>query len=204
MLIEALGIDGAWTLSPAIHADDRGAFLEWFRQEVLEAQLGHPLSLAQANCSTSSPGVVRGIHYADIPPGQAKYVTCISGTVLDVVVDLRVGSATYGQHETVLLDDQRRCAVYIGEGLGHAFMALSQATVVYLCSTPYTPGREHGVHPFDPALAIRWPRADPRGVPVTPRLSAKDSAQPLLAEAAKAGALPTLDSAERFYASQAG
>ena len=84
----------------------------------------------------SAPGVLRGIHFSDVPPGQAKYVTCVAGAVLDVVVDIRVGSPTFGQWDSVLLDDVDRREIYLAEGLGHAFMSLADgSTVVYLCST---------------------------------------------------------------------
>lgn len=204
MNVESLGIDGAWQLTPTVHADPRGAFLEWLRQDVLREHLGHPLELAQANWSTSRAGVVRGVHFADIPPGQAKYVTCVAGTVLDVVVDLRLGSKTYGQWRSVRLDQTERRAVYIAEGLGHAFMAVEDATVVYLCSAPYAPGREHGVHPLDPALSIPWPTIDDAGAPLTPVLSDKDAALPSMAEAAATGLLPTMQLADSYYDSLAG
>jgi dTDP-4-dehydrorhamnose 3,5-epimerase len=133
----------------------------------------------------SRRGVIRGIHFASVPPGQAKYVTCVSGAVLDVVVDLRVGSPSYGRWEAVRLDDESRRAVFLAEGLGHAFTALSEeATVIYLCSTPYSPGREHGVHPLDPDIGVKWP-AGTESV-----LSAKDAAAPTLADARRAGLLP--------------
>ncbi len=183
--MRALGIDGAWVFAPQIYADDRGSFLEWFRVGELARQVGHRLEVAQGNCSVSRRGVVRGIHFADVPPGQAKYVTCVSGAILDVVVDLRVSSPSFGRWEAIHLDSQDRAAVYLAEGLGHAFMALSdQATVVYLCSTPYAPGREHGVHPFDPAIGIAWPDD------VDAVLSDKDAAAPTLAQAQTAGLLP--------------
>jgi dTDP-4-dehydrorhamnose 3,5-epimerase len=183
--MDALGIEGAWVVTPRIHRDSRGSFLEWFRGEDFAAATGYRFGLAQGNLSVSRRGVLRGIHFADVPPGQAKYVTCISGAVLDVVVDLRVGSPGYRRWEAVRLDDQARRAVFISEGLGHGFMALSdEATVLYLCSTPYTPGREHGIHPLDPALGITWP-AD-----VAPVLSDKDAAAPTLEQASATGLLP--------------
>jgi dTDP-4-dehydrorhamnose 3,5-epimerase len=121
-------------------------------------------------------GALRGVHFAEIPPGQAKYIVCVHGAILDVVLDVRVGSPTYGQWDSILLDDQNKRAVYIAEGLGHGFMALTEgATVVYLCSAPYAPGREHGIHPLDPALAIAWPETGPAGQPLTPLLSSKDT-----------------------------
>ena len=139
--------------------------------------LGHTIEVAQANCSQSFRGVLRGIHFADVPPGQAKYVTCVSGSVLDAVVYLRVGSPGYGRWAAVPLNDETRCAVFVAEGLGHSFMTLSdKATVLYLCSTPYAPGREHGAS-ARPRPRIAWPE----GVPVI--LSEKDAAAPSLEEA---------------------
>jgi dTDP-4-dehydrorhamnose 3,5-epimerase len=182
---EALGIDGAWVFTPRIHADGRGSFLEWFQGGDFQARAGYRLEVAQANCSVSRRGVIRGIHFADVPPGQAKYVTCVSGTVLDVVVDLRAGSPSFGRWAAVQLDDQARRAVFIGEGLGHAFAARSeQATVMYLCSTPYEPARERGIHPLDPEIAIAWPGD------AEPILSGKDAGAPSLAQARAAGLLP--------------
>lgn len=190
----ALTIEGAWSFTPRVHGDQRGAFLEWFTERGLLEQAGHPLRLAQANCSVSAAGVLRGVHFAQVPPGQAKYVTCVTGAVLDVVVDLRVGSQTFGRWEPVLLDDESRRAVYLSEGLGHAFLALADgSTVVYLCSEPYAPEREFGVHPLDPELAIDWPRKDRLGRPMELTLSAKDRTAPGLSEARQRGLLPTLE-----------
>ncbi len=182
--MEPFSIEGAWLYTPVIHRDDRGSFLEMFRSADVSALAGRP-QVAQVNCSVSQRGVVRGVHFADVPPGQAKYVSCTSGVILDVVVDLRVGSPTFGRWEAVTLDDDARQSVYISEGLGHAFMALSEvATVVYLCSTAYAPAREHGVHPFDPALAISWPEV------AAPVLSGQDALAPSLEEALRGGMLP--------------
>jgi dTDP-4-dehydrorhamnose 3,5-epimerase len=185
--VNPLGIDGAWVYTPQVHHDDRGSFAEAFRGAEFAADLGYRLDVAQVNCSVSRRGVVRGIHYSDVPPGQAKYVTCVAGAILDVVVDLRADSPTFGKWEAVTLDGDTRRAVFIGEGLGHAFMALTDgATALYLCSTPYAPGREHGVHPLDPAVGIAWPSGDR----IEPVLSDKDAAAPTLEEALRAGALP--------------
>ena len=117
-------------------------FLEWFKAPTVpRAPPATDLDLAQANCSVSAAGVLRGIHFSDVPPGQAKYVTCVRGAALDVVVDIRVGSPTFGQWDSVLLDDVDRRQMYLAEGLGHAFMALEDdTTIVYLCSTGYAPG----------------------------------------------------------------
>ena len=133
---------------------------------------------------------IRGIHFADVPPGQAKYVTCVGGAVLDVVVDLRVGSPTFGRWETVLLDDRNRRAMYLAEGLGHAFMALARTTIVYLCSTQYAPGREHTIDPLDPTIGIEWPAAARDGSRFEVVLSARDASAPTLTEAQANGMLP--------------
>lgn len=183
--MKPLGIDGAWVVTPQIHHDSRGSFLEWFRGGEFADAVGYRFELAQVSCSVSRRGVLRGIHFADVPPGQAKYVMCVKGAITDVVVDLRVGSPGYGRWEAMGLDEETRRGVFISEGLGHGFMALSgEATVLYLCSTPYAPRREHGVHPLDPALAISWPSD------VEPVLSDKDAAAPSLPEAHRAGLLP--------------
>ncbi|MQS36009.1 dTDP-4-dehydrorhamnose 3,5-epimerase family protein [Streptomyces katsurahamanus] len=181
-----LGIEGAWVDGPRVFTDRRGRFHEWYQADRFRALTGHPLRLEQANCSRSGRGVLRGIHYAAVPPGQAKYVTCVSGAVLDVVVDIRTGSPTFGTWEAVRLDDREHRAVYLSEGLGHAFMALEEGSiVVYLCSEGYAPQREFGIHPLDPELAIPWPDD------LTPELSDKDAAAPTLAEAGLRGLLPT-------------
>ncbi|MFF0112795.1 dTDP-4-dehydrorhamnose 3,5-epimerase [Streptomyces prasinus] len=192
--MRALDLEGAWVLEPKVFPDDRGSFHEWFRGEEFREATGYDLSLAQANCSVSRRGVLRGVHFADVPPGQAKYVTCVRGAVLDVVVDLRLGSPAYGSWEAVRLDDDSRHAVFLAEGLGHAFMALTDdATVMYLCSTGYAPGREHGVHPLDPALGIEWPRG------IDPVLSRKDEQAPTLAEAERLGLLPSYETCRARY-----
>jgi dTDP-4-dehydrorhamnose 3,5-epimerase len=199
--VTPLAIAGSWLFDPSPHEDDRGVFLEWLRRDLLEQHVGHPLDLHQANWSTSRAGALRGVHFAEIPPGQAKYLVCVSGAITDVVVDVRVGSPTYGQWDSVVLDDRNRRAIYIAEGLGHGFMAMADNTsVLYLCSAPYAPGREHGVHPLDPALAISWPELDTDERALEPVLSPKDAALPTLAEAAALGILPTFEQATRFYA----
>jgi dTDP-4-dehydrorhamnose 3,5-epimerase len=185
MQIRPLAVPDAFELTPKAFGDDRGLFLEWYRFEELQAAAGHPLRLAQANLSVSRRGTLRGLHYADVPPGQAKYVTCVRGAVLDVIVDIRVGSPTFGVSDGVRLDDVDRRAVYLPEGLGHAFLALTDdATVSYLCSEVYSPTREHGLDPLDPALGISWPSD------LELLLSPKDAEAPSLAQALADGLLP--------------
>lgn len=201
MRTRELAIEGAYEFTPEIHRDTRGTFHEWFRAADFESVVGHPLLVNQANCSVSCAGTLRGIHYADLPPSQAKFVTCLVGSVLDVVVDIRVGSPTFGRWEAVKLDSFDRRCVYLSEGLGHAFLALEDDSVVnYLCSAPYAPGREHGVHPLDPALGITWPTVPIAGVGDMPLLSEKDAAAPGLHEAARRGLLPSYDQTRAFRA----
>lgn len=199
-----LSIEGAWEITPQLHGDQRGMFLEWFKEPSFVEKLGHTFDLAQANLSVSAAGVLRGIHFADVPPSQAKYVMCPKGAVLDVVVDIRVGSPTFGTWDSVLLDDVDRRAVYLNEGLGHAFLSLEDgSTVVYLCSEPFTPAREHEVNPLDPAIGIDWPTVARDGSPLTYDFSAKDKVAPMLAEAVEAGLLPSFDAVKAFRASLA-
>ena len=186
MLVRPLDIAGAYEITPVAYPDERGSFLEWYRFDALEAVVGRSLDLRQANLSTSRRGVVRGVHFADVPPGQAKYVTVVSGAVTDLVVDIRVGSPTFGDVCAVELDDVDRRAVFIEEGLGHAFVARTEGAVVaYLVSSVYDPAREHGLTPLDPALALdRW------FDPASAVLSEKDREAPTLGEAAEQGLLP--------------
>jgi dTDP-4-dehydrorhamnose 3,5-epimerase len=192
--VRPLAVPDAFEFTPVQHTDPRGVFLELFRSDALADAVGHTLRLEQSNCSVSSRGSLRGIHFADVPPGQAKYVTCVAGAGLDVVVDLRVGSPTFGTWDSVLLSEEDRRAVYVAEGLGHAFLALSDAaTLLYLCSEGYRPAAEHGVNPLDQDLAIRWPRD------VELVLSAKDAAAPGLARARETGLLPSYGDCLALY-----
>ncbi len=178
-------ISGVWRFDPVLRPDDRGVFLESFKESVFVETVGHSFDLAQMNISVSRAGTVRGVHFADVPPGQAKYVQCFSGKILDIVVDTRVDSPTFGQYEAIELDADSRSGLYISVGLGHAFCALSDsATVGYLCSEGYSPEREHGIYPLDPDLALPWPEGE-HSV-----LSPKDAAAPPLAEASASGLLP--------------
>lgn len=200
MQIRELDIAGAWEFAPTQHADDRGVFLEWYRHDLLADAVGHPLNLRQANTSVSKRGVVRGIHFADFPPGQAKYVTALRGAVLDFVVDIRVGSPTFGRWESVLLDTVDRRAIYIAEGLGHAFVALEDdSTVSYLVSDVYRPGAEHGINPLDPEVGL--------DLPVPPEeimISDKDRLAPGLLEAAAQGLLPLWSQLQVLHATAHG
>lgn len=195
MQIRELSIPDSYEITPILRGDDRGVFLEWYRHDLLEQAVGHSLNLRQANTSVSKRGVVRGIHYADVPRGQAKYVTATYGVVLDYVVDIRVGSPTFGRWDSVLLDTVDRRAIYLSEGLGHAFVALTdEATVSYLVSDTYNAPREHGIDPTDPDVGLDFSQVEGHLL-----LSPKDTTAPSLAEAAARGLLPTWDDMRSFY-----
>jgi dTDP-4-dehydrorhamnose 3,5-epimerase len=193
--IRELAVPDAYALDLVPHGDPRGRFTEWYRADVLAGATGFGLTLAQANHSVSARGVLRGVHFALVPPGQAKYVYCPSGRVLDVVVDVRVGSPTFGVHDSVVLDSDEPRAVYLSEGLGHAFVSLADnSSVTYLVSSGYAPDREFGINPMDPELDLPWP-AD-----IEFNFSAKDQAAPSLAEAEQQGLLPTMEQCAARYA----
>jgi dTDP-4-dehydrorhamnose 3,5-epimerase len=196
--IRELAVPDAYELTPVQRTDDRGVFLEWYRFDEIQEAVGHPLDLRQANMSVSRRGVVRGVHFADVPRGQAKHVKAVSGAVLDFIVDIRVGSPTFGQWDSVRLDTESHKAVYISEGLGHCFVALTDdAAVTYLVSDVYNPAAEHGITPLDPDLDLRFPEEAGEAL-----LSPKDLEAPTLAEAAAAGLLPTWSDMRAFHDSQ--
>lgn len=197
MQIRELAIPDAWEFTPKQHADSRGVFFEFYRFEKLEELTGHPLDLRQGNMSVSAKGVVRGIHYALVPPGQAKYVTAPRGAFIDYIIDLRVGSPTFGTWDSVVIDDVDRKAVYLSEGLGHAIVSLTdQATVSYLVSEVFNPTRELGINVLDPEIGLVFPPEIGE-----PLLSPKDLEAPSLAEALASGLLPSWQESRDHYAS---
>ncbi|MBY0443491.1 MAG: dTDP-4-dehydrorhamnose 3,5-epimerase [Mycobacteriaceae bacterium] len=190
-----LDVPGAWEITPQLHSDSRGLFFEWLTDHEFTAFAGHRLDVRQVNCSVSAAGVLRGLHFAQLPPSQAKYVTCVSGSVFDVVFDIRLGSPTFGRWDSVLLDDRDRKSIYLSEGLAHGFLALQDnSTVMYLCSTEYNPQREHTICATDPALGIDWPVPDGR----PPSLSDRDLQAPTLEQVRSAGLLPDWKETQRF------
>jgi dTDP-4-dehydrorhamnose 3,5-epimerase len=185
MDIRPLRIAGAFEVTPRQFHDSRGVFAEGFRVDHLAGALGHEMAVRQTNISVSVAGALRGIHYADVPPSQAKYVTATSGVFVDFVVDLRVGSPTFGEWDSVVLDTVARRAVYLAEGLGHALACVEDGTAVYLCSEVFNPTVEHGITPLDPEVGLALPDG------FEPLLSPKDAAAPTLAGARESDLLPT-------------
>lgn len=199
MEVQELAVPGVLEFVPKVFPDARGVFVAPYQEDYFVKAVGHPLRVGQTNHSRSRRGTVRGLHFADVPPGQAKYVYCSQGALLDVVVDVRIGSPTFGRWTASRLDPVEFRALYVPEGLAHGFIALEDDTVIsYLCSTGYNPAAEHGVNALDTDLGLPWP-AD-----VEPLLSDKDRAAPTLAEARDAGLLPSYDDCEAYYASLRG
>ncbi|MCP2170416.1 dTDP-4-dehydrorhamnose 3,5-epimerase family protein [Goodfellowiella coeruleoviolacea] len=191
-------IPGAYRITSRKWVDNRGCFYEAFRTENLTERIGRPFRIAQANYSVSRRNVLRGIHGTTLPPGQEKLVTCVRGAVLDIVVDLRVGSPTFGCFDTTYQDANSGVAVYVADGIGHAFLALSDDVCMnYLCSQPYQPGTMIEIDALDPDLDLPWGLTEP------PIMTDKDRRAPALAEAARAGLLPTYEECLRFYARSA-
>jgi dTDP-4-dehydrorhamnose 3,5-epimerase len=186
MELTPLGIDGAWLAESPMWSDDRGFFREWFKSEDVKAATGQDFGIEQANISHSSAGTLRGIHYSIAPGGQAKWITCVSGSIQDVIVDIRPESKTFGQWIDIDIKGDSGKAVLISEGLGHGFLALEDNTAVaYLVSTPFSPTDEFEVNPLDEKIAIKW-GMDLRSL----KISGKDRIAPTLAERLAEGKLP--------------
>jgi len=172
------GLSGLWLIEPRIHGDERGFFYESFHQQQFDVAIGHHVEFVQDNHSRSSRGVLRGLHYQLPPQAQGKLVRCVAGEVFDVAVDLRRGSATFGQHFDTLLSAANHRQLWIPEGFAHGFVTLSEhAEVLYKTTAYWSPQHERALRWDDPQLAIAWPLRD--GL----QLSARDRAAPLLADA---------------------
>ncbi len=186
MNLTPLSIDGAWLAESPVWSDDRGFFREWFKSEDVKAATGREFGIEQANISLSSAGTLRGIHYSIAPRGQAKWITCVSGSIQDVIMDIRPESKTFGQWIDVELKGDSGKAVLISEGLGHGFLALEDNTIVsYLVSTPFSPTDEFEINPLDENIGIKW------GMDLNSlKISGKDKIAPTLAERLAEGKLP--------------
>ena len=195
MKTSALKISGSWIIEFQKFEDNRGYFYESFKEEDFQKQIGRQLSIKQTNTSSSSKGSVRGIHYALVPPSQAKLVQCQRGSIKDYVIDIRVGSPTFGEFEAIELSENSPTAVFIEEGLAHAFVALENNTIVtYYVSEKFNPEREKGINPFDKTLNVKWPDLELI-------LSEKDKSAISLDEAKSQGILPLFDECKAFIKS---
>ncbi|MGW6907355.1 dTDP-4-dehydrorhamnose 3,5-epimerase family protein [Streptomyces sp. NPDC054940] len=184
MHAEELSVPGAFLITPEPFRDDRGSIHEALRVDELEKVTGRPFAVRQINFSVSRRNTLRGIHSVSVPPGQAKYVSCVRGALRDIVVDLRLGSPTYGEYAGNDLDAESGRCVYVPEGVGHGFLALSDDTCIcYVLSSAHVPGTQIDIDPLDPELALPWGFDEP------PVMSAKDAGAPTAADAAAAGLL---------------
>lgn len=175
MEIIETGIDGVLILEPKIFRDARGYFFESFSQREFEQKVG-PIHFVQDNESMSSYGVMRGLHFQSPPFTQSKLVRCVSGAVLDVAVDIRVGSPTYGRHVAVELTGENHRQFFIPKGFAHGFAVLSQSAVFqYKCDNFYHPESDGGISILDESLGIDW--RIPKGKAI---LSPKDTGHCLL------------------------
>ena len=186
MRARALAVEGASVFTPDVFDDPRGVFASPFQGSAFEDAVGESLfPVVQASTSTSRRGVVRGVHYTLSAASMAKYAFCTGGRALDVVVDLRVGSPTFGASDSVELSPETFSAVYLPPRVGHLFVALEeQTTMVYLLSAGYAAEYERAVHPLDPALGLSLPGD------LKPILSERDTDAPDLAAARSQGLLP--------------
>jgi epimerase EvaD len=159
MLAREMKVSGAFVFEPETYPDDRGFFVSTMQKPALLDAVGLPaFPAAQASYNRSRRGVVRGIHITVAPPGCAKYVFCPTGRIIDITVDLRVGSPTFGSHDSVILDAESGRAVFIPIGCGHATVSLEDGSIVaYLLSTEYEASREPALLVTDPALALPIP-----------------------------------------------
>jgi dTDP-4-dehydrorhamnose 3,5-epimerase len=157
MKLIPLEVDGVWLAESPVWSDDRGFFREWYKSTDVKNATGRDFGIEQANISLSSRGTLRGIHYSIAPRGQAKWITCVSGSIKDVIVDIRPESRTIGKWIDVELKGDSGKSIFISEGLGHGFLALEENTLVsYLVSSPYSPDHEFAINPIDEELKIEW------------------------------------------------
>lgn len=192
--VTEMAVPNAYRITPQRHRDRRGYFYEAFRSQELGEAIGHPFVVRQANYSGSHANTLRGIHGTLLPPGQGKLVTCVRGAVMDVVVDLRIGSPTFGCYDVTYQDEDSGIAVYLSDGLGHAYLTLTDDTRMnYLCSEAYVPGTMIEINPLDPDIAIPW------GMTKPPIMSDKDASALSLKEAADAGILPAYQDCLAHY-----
>ncbi|MGW7022510.1 dTDP-4-dehydrorhamnose 3,5-epimerase family protein [Streptomyces decoyicus] len=188
MRITETAVPGAFVVEPEQLADERGVFYESLRTDLLADATGRSFETRQINYSTSRRNTLRGLHSVTSPPGQAKFVTCVRGALRDIVVDLRIGSPAFGNYEVTVLEAGSGRSVFIPEGVGHGFLALTDDSCIsYVLSTVHVPGTQIDINPLDPGLALPW------GFTTPPLLSPKDSQSPDLAAVLSAGLLSHWD-----------
>lgn len=162
MKVTKTNINDLLILEPEVFGDKRGYFFESFNENVWKETVGYVPNFVQDNESLSAKGVLRGIHFQNLPDEQGKLVRVIKGSVLDVAVDLRKGSKTYGEHEKIVLSGENKKQFYVPPGFGHGFVTLEDDTIFsYKCTNYYNPNNEGGILWNDPQLNIDWGVEDP-------------------------------------------
>jgi dTDP-4-dehydrorhamnose 3,5-epimerase len=161
MEFKELEIEGVWLGKSLVHSDSRGWFREWFKPAEFKSKTGIVFETFQSNCSTSQENVVRGLHFSNSIGGQAKLVTCVQGSVMDVVVDLRKGSTTFLKSVQIELSSMNGNSIYIPTGFGHGFRSLEpNSVIVYNLTSEYQPASEFTVNIFDESLDIGWDKSN--------------------------------------------
>ncbi|WP_331729439.1 dTDP-4-dehydrorhamnose 3,5-epimerase family protein (plasmid) [Streptomyces sp. NBC_01003] len=192
--ISELALPGTFLLSPRAVGDEVVVRYETFRQDDVEDAIGRPFAIRYSGLSAAQRLVLRGIHGTAGEDGRARLFDCVRGSAVHVVVDLRVGSPDYGRHEMVWLNHRDASGVFVSEGLGHAWLALEDDTVIACHSSrPDTPGAGYTVSALDPALALPW------GLTGAPVMSDEDLAAPTAAEALAKGLLPAYEDCLALY-----
>ncbi|AYY12424.1 dTDP-4-keto-6-deoxy-D-glucose epimerase [Actinobacteria bacterium YIM 96077] len=175
--------------------EKRGASIDFYRHDSFAKAIGYPLPIAHISHTVSKRGTVRGLHFTDTPPGKSKYLYCPRGALLNMIVDLRIGSPIYGRYDVIRLDQDAIRGVFLPGGVGHAYIALADKTVlVEMCSTD-DPDIEHTIYPLDPDLELPWPSA------IEPILSEKEMNAPKLAEYEVPAKLPFYEEWVEYYES---
>jgi dTDP-4-dehydrorhamnose 3,5-epimerase len=157
MTVQPLDVHGAYLTTPVIHRDARGEFCEAFAVPAVSSWCTPGLILAQLNTSWSRRGTLRGLHVSVSADGQAKLVHCSVGSILDIIVDVREGSPSFGRHSACTLDSQTRASLLIPPGVAHGFLALTDSTVVYACTALHDPVNERTLDALDEELDLPWP-----------------------------------------------
>ena len=177
MEYKELALPGVYLLTPRVFGDDRGFFMETWRESEFSARIGKPVQFVQDNHSRSVQGVLRGLHYQIRQP-QGKLVRCVRGEIFDVAVDLRRNSPTFGRWVGEILSEENRHSMWVPPGFAHGFYVMSEvAEFLYKCTDYYAPEFERALRWDDPDIGVDWPVAG------TPRLSPKDATAMLLNDA---------------------
>ncbi|MFT7032787.1 MAG: dTDP-4-dehydrorhamnose 3,5-epimerase [Cyclobacteriaceae bacterium] len=171
MIVKSLNLEGAYYIEPKMFYDDRGFFFEWFNKERFQELTGVEFNVVQFNCSRSTRGVLRGLHYQLNPAAQSKLIAVVKGTIQDVIVDVRKGSKTFGQHHSAILTEEKRNQLFVPKGFAHGFLVLSEeAEIFYAIDNQYSPEHDSGISYNDSDLGIKWD-IDPERI----KVSEKDS-----------------------------